>query len=233
MLTPLLSSENLVILMAGMLGFFAGILINHIINQFYKYIHIKSNQRGFRLSASNYVFIKLLTTFGFILAYLQFGMTWKMFFEITFLCLIICLFFIDLETYYLPDAMTFSLLLLGFIGSSFGILKLSMSEAVMGAIFGYALPYVINYIYSIWRRCNGIGGGDLKLMAAFGAWFGVAAVLPILVIASFLALLCIGIFMVFGKKTVGLNHVIPFGPYLILAVAVLYLDLYLFRLFSI
>jgi leader peptidase (prepilin peptidase)/N-methyltransferase len=171
-----------------------------------------------------YFLVELLTALGFSWVYWQFGFSWAGLFYASFFAGFISLFFIDLETYYLPDYLTFGLLWLALIGSATGILVCSASEAILGASFGYLLPWATNCIYWLWRRRDGFGGGDFKLMAALGAWLGVAAVIPILAIASVLALLVIGIWMLLKKERFDLNRMLPFGPFLILAAAILFFD---------
>jgi prepilin signal peptidase PulO-like enzyme (type II secretory pathway) len=59
-------------------------------------------------------------------------------------------------------------------------------------------------------------------MAALGAWLGVAAVIPILAIASVLALLGIGFWMLLKKQRFDLNRMLPFGPFLIAAATIVF-----------
>jgi len=95
-------------------------------------------------------------------------------------------FFIDLETFLLPDVLTLSLLWLGLLGSAFELLPLAPAEAIWGACFGYMILWTINGLYRLLRKQDGFGGGDFKLLAALGAWLGWSAIVPILGLASFL-----------------------------------------------
>lgn len=179
--------------------------------------------------APRYVLVELLTALSFVWVYFYFGLSWEALFYAIFLSVLICLFFIDLETYYLPDYLTLSLLWLALLGSASGLLNFAPSDAILGASFGYFVPWATNFIYWLWRRRDGFGGGDFKLMAALGAWLGMSAVLPILAIASVLALLSMGLWLLIKKERFDLNRMLPFGPFLILAATTLFFDSQVFN----
>ncbi|WP_114638710.1 prepilin peptidase [Polynucleobacter necessarius] len=164
-----------------------------------------------------YFLVELFTGLGFASVYLAFGLSWATPLYCLFLALLIALFFIDLETYYLPDYLTYSALALGVVGSLFGLTSVSLFNCILGACGGYLLPWSVNYLYRLFRKRDGFGGGDFKLLAVFGAWFGFSAIMPILAIASILGLLVITSLMLMRKETLSLERMLPFGPFLILA----------------
>ena len=116
---------------------------------------------------------------------------------------------IDLRHFILPDIYTLPLLILGLaIPPLLGIA--SIYDALIGAGIGFAVPCAIAYGMYLWKGSTaGLGGGDIKLMAACGAWIGLTP-MPI-----FIMLACIVSFVVsiFAFKN---NH-IPFGPGLCIA----------------
>jgi len=164
-----------------------------------------------------YVLVELLTGLSFAWSFLHFGQSVTTAFYCLLFALLIILFCIDLETYYLPDYFTYSVLWLGLLGSALGYLPLNPVDAILGAGVGYFLPWAVNFIYRLWRKRDGFGGGDFKLLAALGAWLGISAIVPILGLASILALLGIGLVMLFRKEKPSLDRMLPFGPFLILA----------------
>ena len=164
-----------------------------------------------------YFLVELVTGLGFAWIYTQFQFSWATPLYCLFLALLIALFFIDLETYYLPNYLTYSALALGLLGSTLGLTLVNLTESVLGACGGYLLPWSVNYLYRLIRRRDGFGGGDFKLLAVFGAWFGFAAIMPILAIASIVALLTITAVMMLRKEKLTLERMLPFGPFLILA----------------
>jgi len=60
-----------------------------------------------------------------------------------------------------------------------------------------------------------MGHGDFKLLAALGAWCGLQGILPIILIASLLGLICGGLWLILKRQHRATP--IPFGPYLALA----------------
>ena len=164
-----------------------------------------------------YFLVELFTGISFAAIYMQFGLSWATPLYCLFLALLIALFFIDLETYYLPNYLTYSALVLGLLGSVLGLTAVSPTGSLLGACGGYLLPWSVNYLYRLVRKRDGFGGGDFKLLAVFGAWFGFASIMPILAIASILGLLTIIGLMMLRKEKLTLERMLPFGPFLILA----------------
>ena len=120
---------------------------------------------------------------------------------------------IDIEHYILPDQLTISLLWLGLlcnINASF----VPLPQAVMGAVAGYGLLWLIDGLYYLLRKRHGLGGGDWKLVAAFGAWFGPYAAAEILLIACILGSV-VGLAGMAIRK-LNFQSMLPFGPFLCL-----------------
>ena len=120
---------------------------------------------------------------------------------------------IDADTGYLPDRLTLPLLWLGLLVNldhTFSRLPL----AVLGAAFGYGILWLLNYVFLRLTGRAGMGYGDFKLLAAMGAWLGVAALPGILLSASALGLLVALILRFSGRLQAG--QAIHFGPYLVL-----------------
>ncbi len=85
---------------------------------------------------------------------------------------------IDLRTLELPDSLTLILLIIGLgitvtsTWSWLGLTGLTTIDALVGVIAGFAIFWVINRAYKMWRKRDGLGLGDAKLLAAAGAWNG-------------------------------------------------------------
>nr|WP_241735795.1 A24 family peptidase [Aquisalinus flavus] len=127
-------------------------------------------------------------------------------------CLIVALGVIDLETGYLPDMLTFPLIAIGLIGGWFWML-VSFSDAIIGALVGYGVFWLIRFFYMRLRGIEGLGLGDAKMLAGLGAMTGWMS-LPAIVLASSLAgLVYIGIMRMRGKE-IGPQTAIRFGPFL-------------------
>jgi leader peptidase (prepilin peptidase)/N-methyltransferase len=121
---------------------------------------------------------------------------------------------IDWQTMLLPDALTLPLMWAGLLLASVGATAVTLNHAVWGAAAGYLVLYGLAWGFKRLRGMEGMGGGDLKLTAALGAWFGPWALLPLLLISSVLHVL---LALAQGQR----SQPVPFGPALV-AAAVLY-----------
>ena len=127
------------------------------------------------------------------------------------LALLVSMALIDLDTKYLPDDLTYPLLWGGLLVAALGW-TIPLSAAVWGAVAGYGPLWLIAAGFALLMKRQGMGGGDLKLLAALGAWLGWQAILPIILIAS-VAGLCVNVpRMVLGKHQRHQQY--PFGPFL-------------------
>ncbi len=124
--------------------------------------------------------------------------------------------YIDLRTFRLPDAITLPLILLGLLFnglSSDGFS--SFQDAVIGMILGYVSLWILNFLYRTFKKQDGIGMGDAKLLSALGAWLGWFTLPNILLVASITGLIGGFIWLKFNKQ----HHqsAFPFGPFLAIA----------------
>jgi leader peptidase (prepilin peptidase)/N-methyltransferase len=106
---------------------------------------------------------------------------------------------------------------LGFLSAALGYLPVSISDSVFGAALGFILPWSVNKIYFLFRKHNGFGGGDFKLLAAIGAWTGWPDIVPVLCVASIIGLVMIGAANLIRWRKIRMQQAFPFGPFLILS----------------
>jgi len=124
--------------------------------------------------------------------------------------------YIDLRSFRLPDFVTLPLILTGILFnllSSVGFTD--AASATTGAALGYGSLWLLNRLYRLSKKQDGIGMGDAKLLAALGAWLGWAALPSILLIASVSGLIGGLIYLKWRKKST--HHAFPFGPFLAFA----------------
>lgn len=125
----------------------------------------------------------------------------------------------DSEDMLIMRTATLYLIPLAFLFSFFNLLPISLSASRGGAIFGYGTLWLVQIVYRSFRGYEGMGQGDLELLATVGAFAGPWGAWISLFIASFLASLCgIGL-MVLGKAQAATK--LPFGAFLAIA-AILY-----------
>lgn len=125
---------------------------------------------------------------------------------------------IDVDHQLLPDSLTLPLMWLGLLLSlayqpnspySFPV---SPQDSIIGAVAGYVSLWCVFHLFKLLTGKEGMGYGDFKLFAAFGAWFG-WQMLPLIILLSAFTGAIIGILLIVlrGRDR---NIPIPFGPYL-------------------
>lgn len=121
---------------------------------------------------------------------------------------------IDIDHQLLPDTLVLPLLWLGILANTFNMLPgMTLKASILGAVVGYLTLWIINALFKLLRGMDGIGHGDFKLLALFGAWAGYQ-IIPVVILLSAAAGAVIGIIAVICFK--GKNK-IPYGPYLAIA----------------
>ncbi len=120
---------------------------------------------------------------------------------------------IDIDQQLLPDLITLPFLWLGLVLNSFDLLPYNgLTSAVIGAAVGYLTLWLIFHIFKLLTGKDGMGYGDFKLLALFGAWFGWQA-LPLVILLSSLvgAIVGLSFILIAGRDR---RLPIPFGPFL-------------------
>ena len=125
--------------------------------------------------------------------------------------------YVDIKTFRLPNLITFPLAALGLIQSYF--LEIRVLESLLGLAFGYIFFVLVEVIFKRIRKKDGLGRGDAKLLAAGGAWCGLAFIPQIILIASLTAI--IGHLALMAKSAAGDDKAdsrMAFGPFLALSI---------------
>ena len=91
-------------------------------------------------------------------------------------------------------------------------MPIGIVDALIGAVIGGGILFGIAAAYILLTGQDGMGGGDIKLLAMIGAFLGWKGVIVTLLLGSFLGATTGVIFMVFAGK--GSKFPIPFGPFL-------------------
>ncbi|MFQ3288650.1 MAG: leader peptidase (prepilin peptidase)/N-methyltransferase [Alteromonadaceae bacterium] len=127
---------------------------------------------------------------------------------------LVALTLIDLDHMLLPDQIVMPLLWLGLLFNINGGF-VPLNEAIIGAVVGYTSLYSIFWLFKLVTGKDGMGYGDFKLFALFGAWIG-WQLLPLLILMASGVAAVVGISLIVfkGHKR---EQAIPFGPYLAVA----------------
>lgn len=173
----------------------------------------RCSECGWRIPL-RYPIIELLTGLLSVLVVWRFGISAAAGGALLLTWALIALSAIDFDTQYLPDSITLPFLWLGLAFNVAGIYTTTQAS-VLGAIVGYLALWTVYHLFRLVTGKEGMGYGDFKLLALFGAWLGWSAVPLIVFLSAFVgAIVGIGLITLRGHDR---NIPIPFGPYLAVA----------------
>ena len=158
-----------------------------------------------------YPLVEILMAFLSLALFIRFGFQLQTIQFIVFAGTLVILSFIDLDHKILPDVLTLPGIAVGFL-VSFLPGGISWAGSLIGLAAGGGSLYLVATVYERITGREGLGGGDIKLLAMIGAWMGWQS-LPLIVLMSSLSGAVIGsVFILSGGK--GARTQIPFGPFL-------------------
>lgn len=146
--------------------------------------------------------------------------------EQAFVFALVAIAMIDADTFLIPDSLSLPMPILGVVVAVYlgEPRDLSWQQAAIGAAAGGFGTLAVQWGYSAMTGREGLGTGDVKLLAGLGAWLGPAALPPLLLAASLQGLLFAAGQALLGEKLAeerglaSMRHVaLPFGPFLALA----------------
>ncbi len=164
-----------------------------------------------------YPLIELATAALFALCVVRFGPTLTAIFAASFCAALLALAAIDVEHLLLPDRITLPGIVVGLAIQPL-LAWGSVPEALQGAFFGAGLLLVIAGLWELARGVEGMGLGDVKMLAMIGAFLGLHGVIVTLVFAS-LAGSIVGITLL-ARGSIELQGKLPFGLFLALGGAI-------------
>ena len=141
----------------------------------------------------------------------KFGPTWAALAALFFTWVLISAAGIDLHTQLLPDQLTLPLLWLGLLIALMPLF-VDARAAIEGAAIGYLALWCVYWAFKLLTGKEGMGYGDFKLLGALGAWMGPVALLPIVLLSSFIGAI-VGV-VALRMRNQDHSTPIPFGPFL-------------------
>lgn len=159
-----------------------------------------------------YPLVELVTGLLSLLVFVVFGPTLKMATALVLTWALIALTMIDFDTQLLPDDITLPLVWLGLLVNING-LWIPLDQAVIGAMCGYLSLWSIYWLFKLVTGKEGMGYGDFKLLAAFGAWIGPTQLPLIILLSSVVGAVIGGGYAIIRKQSAPF----AFGPYLAIA----------------
>lgn len=166
-----------------------------------------------------YFIVELLSGILSVITFLYFQ-NWLLYFAwfCLFIAPLLAIIFIDLAHRIIPDAISLpgigAGILVHYLDNSPLFGKQALIESALGILMGGGFLFLVAWGYEKLKKKEGLGGGDVKLAAMLGAFFGWQSILMILLVASVLGTI-IGLIVVSYKKN--WQYALPFGPFLAFA----------------
>ena len=166
-----------------------------------------------------YPAVELLTAVLSLVLFRKFGLSLPYLASFVFSAALVVVAFIDLEHQIIPDVISLPGIPL-FAAAGIGIMGLTLWDSLIGILLGGGVLYLVAAGYELLKKQEGMGGGDIKLLAMIGGFLGWKSLLFVILVSSLLGAV-VGLSVILYKKG-DLKYAIPFGPFLS-AAAVLYL----------
>lgn len=158
-----------------------------------------------------YPLVEFLAGLFALCTYLNWGISAASLIYFMFICALITLTFIDIDHQILPDVITLSGMGAG-LCIGFLLPDMTFMDSVIGLLAGGGSLYAVAWGYQMATGREGMGGGDIKLLAMMGTFIGWKGVIFTIFSGSLIGALIGGAIMVINRKT--LKLAIPFGPFL-------------------
>ena len=164
-----------------------------------------------------YPLVEAVTGFLSLALFIRYGLSLQFLFFLLFAGTLVMISFIDLHHRIIPDVLSLPGIPAGWAYSLFAG-HVSWLDSLIGSIAGGGALFLVAFVYQRLTGREGMGGGDIKLLAMIGAWMGWRA-LPFIVLISSLTGAVVGcLFILMAGK--GYKFKIPFGPFLSLGALV-------------
>ena len=137
-----------------------------------------------------------------------------------FTSVLITIFFIDIDHQIIPDVISLPGILV-FASSFYFLPEMTLKNTLLGIVAGGGSLYAVAFLYYLLKKQEGMGGGDIKLLAMIGAAIGIKGVFFTIFAGSLLGTF-FGLLIMIYTKIADSKLKIPFGPFLSMG-AILYI----------
>jgi len=178
----------------------------------FSYLWLKGRCRHCQAAISmRYPTIEILGGLFALGTYLKFGLTAEALIYYIFIAGLLVVTFIDLDHRIIPDSITLPGIPICF-AASFLLPEITYKDALLGILVGGGSLFLVAWIYNLITKKEGMGGGDIKLLAMMGAIVGWRGVFFTIFVASLVGTLAGLTAMLQSRK--GMKLAVPFGPFL-------------------
>jgi len=158
-----------------------------------------------------YPFVELVMGILAVFLWQKFPFQVDFFIYLTFCAAMVIITFIDLDHMIIPDIISLPGIAIGF-AASFISNSMDWQQSLMGILLGGGLFYAVAFIFCLVTKREGLGGGDIKLLAMIGAFLGWQAIAFVIFLSAFVGAVVGLIYTRLYSK--GENAQIPYGPFL-------------------
>lgn len=164
-----------------------------------------------------YPIVEAITALSSFFLFITFGVSLSFFYYFWFVAALIAITVIDLHYQIIPDVISLPGIVIGLLGSLI-IPQITFWTSLIGMIAGGGSLFLVATVYQWLFKREGMGGGDVKLLAMIGAFLGWKAVILTILLSSFIgSIIGITVMLIKGKD---FKYAIPFGPFLALGAVI-------------
>ncbi|MBI9077049.1 MAG: prepilin peptidase [Desulfatibacillum sp.] len=162
--------------------------------------------------ALRYPLVELASGIFAVACAINFGLTWAALVYFVLIATLLVITFIDLDHMIIPNVITLPGIPIG-IAASFLLPDLTLKQSLIGVLVGGGGLFAVSELFLLIRGKEGMGMGDVKLLAMLGAFFGFKGVLFTIMAGAFVGTI-VGLILIPLNRSKGLDLRIPFGPFL-------------------
>jgi len=176
------------------------------------YLLLRGKCRYCQASISlQYPIVEATTALSSFFLFITFGVSLSFVYYFTFVAALIVITVIDLYYQIIPDVISLPGIGVGLLGALV-VPQVTFLNALIGVIAGGGSLFLVATIYQWLFKREGMGGGDVKLLAMIGAFLGWKAVILTILLSSFIgSIVGITLMLIKGRD---FKYAIPFGPFL-------------------
>ena len=164
-----------------------------------------------------YPIVEAITALSSFFLFITFGVSLSFFYYFSFVAALIAITVIDLYHQIIPDVISLPGIVIGLLGSLV-IPQITFWSSLIGVLSGGGSLFLVATVYQWLFKREGMGGGDVKLLAMIGAFLGWKAVILTIFLSSFIgSIIGITVMLIKGKD---FKYAIPFGPFLALGAVI-------------
>ncbi len=182
------------------------------------YLMLRGKCRYCNASISvQYPIVEAITAVSSLCLFVKFGLSWSYLVYFGFVAALITITVIDLYHQIIPDVISLPGIGGGLLASFF-LPRINFVGSVLGMVVGGGSLFLVAVLYQWLFKREGMGGGDVKLLAMIGAFLGWKAVILTILLSSLIGSITGVLVMVAKGKD--FKYAIPFGPFLSLGAVI-------------